>query len=73
MISIPFQMNTQYGMYSDALVLPDDHTLTDVDIEAIKAQRVTNWIIAITTPAPEFVEEPIALEPTIVEEASSGI
>lgn len=38
------------GMYTlrDALVLPDDHTITDIEIEAMKQQRFDNWIAIIT-------------------------
>ena len=44
MISIKFQFETQYGVFSDALHLPDDHTLTDDEIQAMKQQRLDNWV-----------------------------
>lgn len=35
-------------MFSDAIVLPDDHGFTDDEIEAMKQQRLNNWIAAVT-------------------------
>ena len=43
MVSIPFEIEG----FRDAIVLPDDHTLTDADIEAIKEQRYAAWLVAI--------------------------
>jgi len=53
-MKIDFQFDTQYGRFCDALHLPDDHTYTEEEIEAMKQQRLTNWIAVIETP----VEEP---------------
>ena len=53
MISIPFEIEG----FRDAIVLPDDHTLTDADIEAIKEQRYAAWLVAITP-----IEDPEAAE-----------
>jgi len=50
MVTISFSFDTQYGKFADAIVLPDDHTLTDAEIEAIKQQRLDNWIAAVTAP-----------------------
>ena len=50
MIKIDFAFETQYGTYGDALILPDDHSLTDEEIEAMKQQRLTNWLAIIETP-----------------------
>lgn len=38
------------GTYTlqDALYLPDDHNLSDADIEVIKQQRFDNWVAIIT-------------------------
>jgi hypothetical protein len=49
-MKIDFGFNTQYGVFRDALHLPDDQTLTDAEIEAMKQQRLDNWL-AIVTPA----------------------
>ena len=41
----------------DAIVLPDNHTLTTEEIEQIKEDRWTTWLAFITTPAvpPDYV------------------
>lgn len=50
MVSIEFEFDTQYGTFRDALVLPDDHGLSDAELEAMKQQRLDNWISVITAP-----------------------
>ena len=54
-MKIDFSFSSQYGTFSDALHLPDDHTFTDVEIEAMKQQRFDNWIAVITAPPIEEV------------------
>ena len=49
-IRIIFEAETPHGMYRDALYLPPDHDLTDNQIEAMKQERVDNWIAVITAP-----------------------
>jgi hypothetical protein len=48
LIKIDFEAETQHGVFRDALHLPDDHSFTDVEIEAMKQERVTNWVAFIT-------------------------
>jgi hypothetical protein len=52
-MKIDFSFDTQYCKFSDAIVLPDDHTLTDAEIDAMKQQRLNDWIVAITAPSVE--------------------
>jgi len=52
MVSIDFEING----YKDALVLSDDHGLTDSEIESMKQQRYNKWR--------DFVENP----PVLVDE-----
>jgi hypothetical protein len=52
-IQIIFEFETQYGVFRDALHLPDDHTLSDAEIDAMKQQRLDNWITAVTSPPPD--------------------
>lgn len=54
MIKIDFEQDTPYGMFRDALYLPDDHTYTQAEIDAMEQERVNNWI-AIVSP----VEPPV--------------
>ena len=51
MVVIDFNKTHEtYGTFADAIHLPDDHTLTDADIEAMKQQRFDNWYAIITNP-----------------------
>ena len=54
-MKIDFFFSSQYGTFSDALHLPDDHSFTDAEIEAMKQQRFDNWIAVITAPPTEEV------------------
>lgn len=55
MIKIDFQFETPHGKFADALHLPDDHGLSDAEIQAMKEQRRDNWIAVVTAPP---VEQP---------------
>jgi len=52
-MKIDFSFSSQYGTFSDALHLPDDHGLSDEQIETLKQQRFDNWIAVITAPPTE--------------------
>ena len=58
MISIDFEFDSEHGVYRDAIVLPDDHTHTDAEIDAMKRQRFENWKAHIIA-ASEVTEEEI--------------
>jgi hypothetical protein len=47
-MKIDFCFDTQYGRFCDALHFPDDHTHTDAEIEAMKQQRLDNWIAVVS-------------------------
>ena len=49
MVKIDFEFDSPYGVFRDALHLPDDHGLSDDEIQALKQQRFDNWI-AIVNP-----------------------
>ena len=55
MIKIDFSFSSQYGTFSDALHLPDDHGLTQEEITAMQQQRFDNWVAVITAPPPNYV------------------
>jgi hypothetical protein len=57
-MKIDFFFDTQYGKFCDALHLPDDHTFTESEIDAMKQQRLDSWIAVITAPPPEDEELP---------------
>ena len=70
MIKLDFEFETQYGVYHDALYLEDNHNFTEQEIDAMKQQRVDNWLDLIENPPPSTFEytiiEPMS-EDTIVE------
>ena len=47
---IDFEITQSGYTLRDALVLPDDHTLTDAEIEAMKQARFDKWYAILTTP-----------------------
>ena len=53
MVSIEFEFETQYGTFRDALVLPNDHGLSDAELDLMKQQRLDNWIAVVTAPPTE--------------------
>ena len=46
-MQIRFSYETKYGTFSDALNLPDDHNYSDAELEAMKEERVNNWVAYI--------------------------
>jgi len=52
---INFEFTTQFGVFRDALHLPEDHGLTDEQIEALKLERLNNWFAFVTRPVTEEV------------------
>jgi hypothetical protein len=57
-MKIDFEFQTPHGKFADALHLPDDHGLSDAEIQAMKEQRRDNWIAVVTAPPiePDTVE-----------------
>lgn len=47
-MKINFTFETEFGLFSDAITLEDDHTYTSDEIEAMKQERLTNWIEVVT-------------------------
>lgn len=54
-MQIIFEFQTEYGVFRDALHLPDDHGLTDAELDAMKQERLDNWV-AIVKPQPPVDE-----------------
>jgi hypothetical protein len=50
MIKIDFEFETENGIFRDALHLPEDNTLTDDEIQALKEQRRDNWLAIVNAP-----------------------
>jgi hypothetical protein len=57
MIKIDFEFDSQYGVFRDALHLPDDHGMTEAEIQAMKQQRFDNWIAIVNAPPVELPPE----------------
>jgi hypothetical protein len=57
MIKIDFEFDSPHGVFRDALHLPEDHTFTDAEIQAMKQERYDNWWAAVNAPPSETVEE----------------
>jgi hypothetical protein len=55
MMKIDFEFQTEHGLFRDALHLDDDHAFTDEEIQAMKQERVDNWIAVVTAPPAEEV------------------
>lgn len=53
MVKIDFEFQSKYGVFKDAIWLPDGHTLSDAEIEAMKEQRFNNWLAIIEAPSSE--------------------
>lgn len=63
MITIQFERETKYGVYRDAITLPDDHTLTDTQIQAMMQQRADDWVAYVDNPpAPATELKPETIE-----------
>lgn len=58
MIKIDFQFETKFGKFSDALYLPDDHAFTDAEIDAMKQERLDNWLAIVDAPPVDPEPEP---------------
>lgn len=56
MVNITFEISKNGHTFKDAIVLPDDHVLTDAEIEAIKQKRFDDWYAIITAPQEESEE-----------------
>jgi hypothetical protein len=49
-MQIVFEFETQYGRFCDALYFEDNAVPDDATIEALKQERLDNWIAAVTAP-----------------------
>jgi hypothetical protein len=53
MLKIDFEFDSQYGVFRDALHLPENHGMTDAEIQTMKQQRFDNWIAIVNAPPVE--------------------
>lgn len=68
MNSINFSFETEFGLFSDAIVLSDEEmaTITQEQVDAMKQTRLDNWLAVVNAPAVEEV-------PTDVVEENTGV
>lgn len=57
MITIPIEFDSEFGTFRDALVLPDDHGMSDAQIAAIKQARFDQWLSYIVAAADDDTQE----------------
>jgi hypothetical protein len=50
-MKIDFEYTTDYGVFRDAITLPDNHSYTDDELEAMKVSRRDKWIAVVTAPS----------------------
>ena len=50
---IPFEKTDGKYVLRDALVLDDNHTFTEEEIEAMKQARLDNWLAIVNAPPTE--------------------
>jgi hypothetical protein len=55
-MKIDFEFTTPHGVFRDALYLDDAHQLTEAEVNALKQERLDNWLAIIENP-PEPVED----------------
>lgn len=55
MLKIDFEKTDGTYTLVDAIYLPDDHKLSDKEIEAIKQKRCDDWLAIITAPSVDDV------------------
>ena len=55
-MKIDFEFNTEFGTFRDSLNLPDDHNLSDQEIQTMKEKRRDSWISFIKN-APDIIAE----------------
>jgi len=46
-MQIRFSFQTKYGLFSDALNLPDNHQYDEYELEEMKKERRDKWILHI--------------------------
>lgn len=56
-MKIDFEIEKDGMVFRDAIVLPDDHTMTDEQIESMKQSRFDAWYEVVTNPPEEVIQE----------------
>jgi hypothetical protein len=56
MVSIEFEFTKDGMTFKDAIVLEDNHTLSEQDIDAMKQKRFDDWYAVVTAPQEQTQE-----------------
>lgn len=56
-MKIEFAVDTEFGMYQDALHLPEGVAFTDPEIEAMMQARVDAWLEILRNPPQDAAQE----------------
>jgi hypothetical protein len=56
-MKIEFEFTSEFGVFRDAIVLPDNHGMSEAQIDAIKQKRFDAWLEAIQPTEEEEVIE----------------
>lgn len=71
-----FEFDTEFGVFRDALHLADDHTYSEIELNAMKQERLDNWLAVITAPPPpleDSVVDSIPADAVLVEDSPAGV
>lgn len=55
-MKIDFEFQTEHGTFCDCIVLPNNHGMSESEINAMKQKRYADWITVITAAPEESVE-----------------
>lgn len=61
---INFSANTEIGQYNDTLILDENVSYTDAEIEQMKLNRVNKWVDYIKNANNEVAEDPL-MDPNV--------
>ena len=50
-MKIDFEFETPYGKFADALWFPDGVAPSDEEVEAMKQERLNNWLAIVNPPS----------------------
>lgn len=53
MTKIDFEITGEHGTFRDCIVLPENHNISDAEIEAIKQKRYGDWVSVISAVSEE--------------------
>lgn len=56
-IKIDFEIDRNNMIFRDALYLPINHNLSDAELDALKEERYTNWMLSLSPPQPQEIVE----------------